>query len=185
MTHKCIKCGDDLVIGANITQYRIDHSDYRCRKCENVYNCEYDHQTGRKQSMDKNKDCASYLGVHIAEQVLSRTFKNVIRMPYGNPGYDFKCGKGYLVDIKSACRCQRCHGSDNWIFHIRKNQIAQYFLCLAFDNREDLTPEHIWLIPADDVNDKTGVSIAETTLSKWDEYRLDISKIVHCCEEMR
>ena len=34
-----------------------------------------------------NKDCASYLGC-IAEQLLSKIFKHVKMMPYGNHGYD-------------------------------------------------------------------------------------------------
>jgi hypothetical protein len=135
--------------------------------------------------MSENRKCSSFLGVNVAEQVLSQVFKNVQRMPYGNPGYDFKCGRGYLVDVKSSCR--RCHTycADDWLFQVKKNPIAEYFLCLAFDNRKDLTPEHIWLIPAGDVNNKTGVSISETTLDKWNKYELDINQISACCNVLR
>ena len=73
-----------------------------------------------------------------------------------------------------------------WFFSINKNQIADYFLCIAFDNRDDLNPEYLWLIPGSDVNDKSGISIAESTIDKWSKYELDkLDDIISCCNNMK
>ena len=54
-----------------------------------------------KQPFNGNRDCTLFLGVHVAERVLSKVFKDVERMPMNNPGYDFICGGGYKIDVKS------------------------------------------------------------------------------------
>ena len=192
----CRVCNAQLVVGENITQHRIDRRDYRCQRCQNEYLKtwkethpghlrEWSHRTKRCKSMSENRECPSFLGVHVAEQVLALTFKNVQRMPYGNPGYDFICGRGYEIDVKASCRRHSKKQADQWTFTIKKNKIADYFLCLAFDNRNNLNPEHIWLIPANDVNDHVIVGISETTLSKWDKYVLDIKQVTTCCNAIR
>ena len=135
--------------------------------------------------MSENRGCPLFLGVHVAEQVLALVFNHVDRMPNNNPGYDFICGNGYRIDVKSACRSVRKIGSDRWEFYIGKNQIAEYFLCLAFDNRDDLNPEHVWLIPARYVNDHMTVGVSESTIAKWDEYKLDVEKVSACCNIMK
>ena len=134
-----------------------------------------------ERPFNENKECPSFLGVHIAERVLIHVFKNVKRMPMNNPGYDVICNRDKLIDIKSAC--MRKNG--NWEFAINHNTIADFFLCLAFDNREDLTPLHAWLLPGSKVNLRTSISIRPSTLQKWDAYALDISKISECCDMMR
>ena len=135
------------------------------------------------RSFKKNKDCAQYFGIHIAERVLSHVFKDVKRMPITNHGYDVICNKDKLIDIKSAClsrtQCPR------WQFNIRCNTTADYFLCLAFDNREDLNPLHAWLILGSVINHLKGLSICPSTLHKWDAYALDISKVSECCNTLR
>lgn len=143
------------------------------------------HRTGQHLPMDENRECPVFLGVYVAEQVLSHVFKNVERMPYGNPGFDFICGGGHKIDVKSSCRRVSEKKADNWMFGIRKNKIAEYFLCLAFDNRESLNPEYIWMMPATDVNNYTGISISESRLDKWDRYALDIDKVSACCSAMK
>lgn len=181
----CHVCCDTLVVGVNVTQNRIDDSQYICRTCENKYVAELNHRTGRCQPMSENRECASFLGVHVAERVLSHIFKNVIRMPINNPGFDFRCSRDYLVDAKSSCWNHHPHQADNWQFHIDKNKIAEYFICIAFDNRENLTPEHIWLIPSADVNDNITISIAESMLDKWSKYEHPIDRVILCCNTMR
>ena len=133
---------------------------------------------------DKNKECSQYLGIHVAERVLSHVFKNVERLPCGNPGYDFICNHGKRIDVKSSC-IRKNSNSSNWAFHINHNTIADFFLCLAFDNRESLTPLHVWLIPGNMVNNRTGVGISPSTIHRWDEYQLDISKVMTCCDTLR
>ena len=130
-----------------------------------------------------NKESTNYLGINCAEQVLSNVFKNVEKMLYGNPGYDFICGRGYKVDSKACCRSKGKYNS--WKFNIKKNKTADYFALLAFDNREDTNPLHFWLIPGNIVNDKTNISISESTISKWDEYKRDVSKIISCCNILK
>ena len=111
----------------------------------------------------KNKRCTSYLGCFVAEQVLSKIFKDVKVMKYGNHGYDFICGAGYKIDVKSSATGDK---SDRWIFAIKQNNIPDHFLCLAFDNREDLTPVHLWLIPGKEINHLSMLTISKNNIRK-------------------
>lgn len=183
---RCRVCGVVLESGVNIPQSRIVISNYICRECANVQTRDRRYRAGVYTPMSANKACALFLGVHVAERVLSHTFKDVKKMPMNNPGYDFICNRGKKIDVKSSCL--RCGGvkSVRWSFGIKKNQIADYFLCLAFDNRESLNPKHIWLIPAGVVNHQYTVSIATTKIQKWNAYELDkVDDLVTCCETMR
>lgn len=179
----CTVCGK-LLTSDNWWQSFRHNSDYRCIMCGKEVN-RLRRRANGGMSMSENVDSSMFLGVHVAEQVLRHMFKNVVQMPYGNHGYDFICGKGYLVDAKASCMIIRDRHSPCWKFTIRKNKIADYFILLAFDNRNDINPLHIWMIPGDVINDSTGVSIATTTLDKWDEYRLDIDKVITCCNAMK
>lgn len=176
------------------------HTKTNCKKCHSDYNNKWQkknpdkirkyaarrYQESDHTSMSENKECSAYLGVYVAERVLSRVFENVEKQPLGNPGYDFICNKGKKIDVKSACsqigkRCVNKH----WSFHTEKNKIPDYFLCLAFDNREDLNPLHLWLMPADVVNNSARAYITTSTLNKWNKYALDIEKVSTCCDMMR
>lgn len=133
----------------------------------------------------ENKDCSSYLGCIISEDILSKVFKDVIRMPYGNIGFDFLCAKNKKIDVKSSV-CHITSGkSDHWNFGFNKNKIADYFLCIAFDNRKDLNPLYMWLLPSELVNHLTGTSISLVTISKWDAYRYPIDNVIKCCNIKR
>ena len=162
-------------------QYRESHKE-EIRVKSKYYN---ESKPGYRSSKT-NKECSLYLGCTVAEEVLSHIFENVQRMPNGNPGYDFICGKGKKIDVKSSRRFSRGKRSDNWSFSVKRNTIADYFLCIAFDNRDDLNPEYLWLIPGSDVNDKSGISIAESTIDKWSKYELDkLDDIISCCNNMK
>lgn len=135
-----------------------------------------------------NKSCATYLGIDVAEQVLSKVFKDVKRMPPNNKGFDFICNKGKKIDVKSAVlRFQKRRISYNggWNFAINKNEIADFFLCIAYDNRKDLNVKHLWLIPSEKINHLTGTSISKGTINKWKKYSLPINKVISCCNEMK
>lgn len=134
---------------------------------------------------DKNTSCSMHLGCYIAERLLSKVFKSVKRMPITNQGYDFLCKRGMKIDVKSACLRYDGKNKTRWNFHIRKNKIADYFLCIAFDNRTNLNPIHLWLIPGNDVNCKTDITISISTTSKWDIYKLDISKTSEYCNRFK
>ena len=169
---------------------------YACKKCQGVEtelwrdtnpdkNNAISERARRKQGkrpFNENTACAAYLGVHVAERMLSHVFKNVKRMPYGTPGYDVICNRNKLIDIKSACLGIT---QQRWAFNIKHNTIADFFLCLAFDNREDLKPLYAWLIPGSKLNHLAITSISPSTIHKWDGYRLDLTKISTCCDTLR
>ena len=141
-------------------------------------------KTNRKHGhkpISENTSCSFFLGVHVAEQVLAKVFKNIKVMPPNNPGYDFICNKKMKIDVKSACTSKR----NNWNFTINKNTTADYFLCIAFNNRKSLTPLYLWLIPGNNINHLSGTSIAKSTKHRWNEYELDISKTLECCNKMK
>lgn len=127
-----------------------------------------------------------YLGIVIAEQALSKYFDQIERMPMNNPGYDFVCGRGFKIDVKSACLVT-INKVPGWHFTLKHNTVADYFLCLAFDNRESLQPQHVWLIPRSDVGDKVGlwVSSKPHLITKWSAYERPLDRVITCCEAMK
>jgi hypothetical protein len=150
------------------------------KKCKATQLREYKHKNGVK-AMSENKDCPAYLGVHIAEQMLSKVFKDIEVMPYGYKGYDFICNKGKKIDVK----CASLVNKNTFVFNIKRNTIADYFLCLAVDNRADLNPMYAWLLPSDKVGHLTSASTRLSKIKKWDAYKLDIDKLTTCCNELR
>ncbi len=140
------------------------------------------HPSNLNRPLEEARDSAAWLGVYIAERALYKFFDHVERMPYGNPGYDFVCAKGYKIDVKSSCL--HLEGSRQghvyWSFAINYNKIADFFLCLAFDDREELKPMHVWLIPRSRVNGMKHLSIAQSTTNKWIEFEKPLDKISEC-----
>lgn len=119
----------------------------------NNYNREMSYERGDSSPMSENKDCPSYLGVHICEnkKFLSRIVNIIENMPYGNPGYDIVCIKDKKIDVKCGC----LNDNNKWNFIINKNKITDYFLMISFNNRNDLNIEHIWLVKGNAVIEKT------------------------------
>lgn len=150
------------------------------------YVTHYRHRVGICRPMMDAKDCSSYLGVYVAERALSKFFDNIQRMPPNNPGYDFLCGGGHKIDVKSSC-LRHYRGHPGWYFYIKRNQIADYFLCLAFDNRENLNPLHVWLLPAVLVNKKMSKLISDVpwVLAKWAQYEYPLDRVIACCTQIR
>jgi hypothetical protein len=163
-------------------KYYLDHKEHYLKM-----NQEWRHSSGRQRPMDEATDCSNYLGIHIAERVLSKFFDNITRMPIHNPGYDFICGKGFKIDVKSACVISKGQKYPFWHFNIFRNMIADYYLCLAFDNRESLEPQHVWLIPGNIAGGKCGIRIFNTpkSLAKWSEYERPLDKVLACCQEIK
>lgn len=159
-------------------QYRLTHKTKR----------RYKHKAKIRTASDCAKDSATYLGVYVAERALSKFFDNIQRMPHNNPGYDFLCGRGFKIDVKSACLRQNTRSTNfGWVFSPQRNQVADYFLCLGFDNRESLNPIHVWLIPGRVINNQVTVSITniEASLSKWTQYERALDRVLMCCAEMK
>jgi len=194
MMHDCIKCGVEL---DNTNWYPSckKSNSYICNECsveknrlwkinnpeKAKANSTRAHRKNGNLPMDENKKCSAYLGVHIGEPVLSKTFKNVELMPYGHPGYDIICNHDKRIDIKISC----LNKNGRWMFTIRHNTTADYFMCLAFDNREDLNPAHIWLLPGNKFNHLVMATISPSTIDKWSEYELPIDGVITCCDTMR
>lgn len=185
-TKICTRCHNNKLTSefrSNVMAH--DKLAYWCIECQREVGRTRSHRKGARP-MAQARDCALYLGVVVAERVLSTFFNNITRMRNGNPGYDFLCGRGFKIDAKSSC-LKASHGTPSWGFHIAKNKIADYFLCLAFDSRESLEPQHVWLIPGKVVNNLTGIYISRTnrSLSKWHAYEKPLDKVIECCSEMR
>lgn len=79
---------------------------------------------------------------HIAEYGVSRIFKNIQGMFFTNRGYDFVCETGQKIEVKASL----LHIDNKFTFHIRYNDIADYFILIGFDNVLDLHPLHMWII---------------------------------------
>lgn len=183
----CTRCG---VIKSKHDYYHSDkakkYPTSRCKACHNKCSQESKRRRGVHRSLFDAKDSSPYLGA-IAERTLSKYFDNIKRMPYNNPGYDFLCGKGFKIDVKGACLRYPKGKSALWAFNSRRNGVADYFLCLAFDNRRDLNPIHIWLIPGERLNKLIGFRIVDTEggLKKWKFYEKSLDKAIYCCNKLK
>lgn len=159
------------------------------REQRRAYTQSWNHRTGLCRPMNEAIDSSQYLGVYVAERALSGLFDHVERMPFGNPKFDFICGKGFKIDCKSACTqySKRYDSPGQWHFNVNRNTIADYFLCLAFNNREALEPQHVWLIPGHAINDHVGFGISNTprSLAKWSKYERPLDRVLARCSEMR
>lgn len=152
-----------------------------CKTCSS-------HKMEKNRPFNENKSCTLFLGIHVAEKVLSKVFKNVQQMLPNNPGFDFKCNKGMKIDVKSSVLNvdkRRPNDKGYWSFYIKKNIIPDYFLCIAFDNRTSLTPQRLWLIPGEKVSQLTRLSISKLQTHKWSQYEQPIDKVISCCDELK
>jgi hypothetical protein len=141
------------------------------------------HRSPPRRPMSDATASGAYLGIYVAERALSKFFENITRMPPNNRGYDYVCSRGYKIDVKSACITTLPGKVKGWHFNINRNTIADYFLCLAFDNRTNLEPMHVWLIPGRLVNESTNVRILLTakSISRWATYEKSLDKVIVGC----
>jgi hypothetical protein len=193
----CLKCGLIKSLDAfYVIKNQPGKYSSRCKECirkaSNLWhkkNPEYFKKQNqmRHRPMAEAKDCALYLGVVIAEKALSKFFKHIKRMLPNNPGFDFLCNKDFKIDVKSSCIKYAKDCSPRWQFAIRKNKIADYFLLIAFNDRKNLEPQHVWLIPGEVINEKINITIVnvEKTLNKWAEYEKPLDKVIACCNKMK
>jgi hypothetical protein len=134
-----------------------NHSEYRnvCAQILGFRNDaerqrERDHYNGKQLPMEFNEDCSSYFGVYIAENYIMKTFEDPIKMPYGNPGYDWLCKTGKKIESKARCMSDHS-GCIGFGFDIYYNNIADYFILSAWNNRDSLEPLHIWVFHRNDI----------------------------------
>ena len=150
-----------------------------CRECCRKNNRRLEIEKGHVPYTD-SKCCSWYLGVHIAETILESVFKTAERMPHNNKGFDFICGKGYKVDVKSSCLCSHPETKiKHWVFTVDRNIIADYFAFVAIDNRDSLKLMHLWIVPGDLVNTRKGIVIqnSDKVIQKWKKYEHPIVSI--------
>ena len=185
MIRECNVCHKPLSIEF-FCKDRQDILGYRrtCRVCATITHRDWTHKTGRRHPYSETRNCTVFLGVHVAERLLASVFTGVKQMPYGNPGYDFICGKGYKVDVKSACisYAKRWGG---WKFATKNNIIADYFACIALDNRNALNPLHFWLIPTEILSNQLSLTIMEQSVNKWLYYEKPIDKLICGCNLLK
>jgi len=125
----------------------------------------------------ETKTCSLYLGVHIAENVLAATFKEVVRMPPGHPDFDFICQKNRKINVKAACE----NTPGTWVFSILKNDRCDDYMLIAFDNVEDLNPKHLWFIPGNEINTKNQIKIRESNLHNWAIWEKPLDDVIAEC----
>lgn len=113
-------------------------------------NREWTHKTGRNFPKEDNPDCSSWFG-YISENYVMKTFEDPIQMPPCNPGFDWKCKKGHKIDHKGRCLEYKVSNWSGWRFPIKWNNIADYFILSAWDNRYSLTPLHVWIFYKNDM----------------------------------
>lgn len=207
-TKKCTSCNEIKPL----TDYHFYKSGSKagqplaaCKICRNArkrkwqiehprYTTQRDHLIGKTRPMSEARDCSSWLGIHVAERVLSNFFVNIQHMGPTHPGFDFLCGKGFKIDVKSSCltlpgrKWDSPNRNSHWDFNIKRNKTADYFLLLAFnEDRESLKPLHVWLIPANKINQRQGVSITNTPrgLLKWTSFERPLDKVLICCDSIK
>lgn len=111
---------------------------------------EWTHRTGRNLPKEFNEDCSSHFG-EFTENLMIQTFEDPIRMPYGNPGFDWKCKNGEKIDNKGACLIYTKGRSPRWILPIEHNNIADWFILSMWDNRDSLNPLHVLAFHKNDI----------------------------------
>lgn len=158
-------------------------SEYREEHKEHLASC------ARKRmgylSMYENKLCAAYLGIVIAERLVRHLFNDVKVMPNNHSGYDFICNKGMKIDVKSSSTLLNHGKNPYWHFNIDHNTAADFFILVAFDNRIDLNPLHLWMIPGKELNNQGSASIALSRIHKWDKWKTNIKDAQICCAELK
>lgn len=206
MTKTCSKCGETKPLD-EFHKHKGHKDDKRaeCKECNNnqsknyyqehreerlSYRKDYYENGGGREmrghlSMYENKLCSAYLGVVIAERLCRHLFKDVEVMPNNNSGFDIICNKGKKIDVKSGCVTLDKGKYPCWQFTISQNTIADYFICVAFDNLFNINPLHLWMIPGKELNHQGSAQISPSTLHKWDKWKRDIDDAQLCCAEIK
>lgn len=193
-TKVCSKCNIEKPLDEFVRDKRRKYGRRsQCKECHNKQIRNYYHNGGGReeqghQPIYKNKSCSGYLGIVAAERLIKHLFNDVVMMPYGFPDYDMICNKGKKINVKaSTIRIIKNKNStvNNWQFNIKRNKKCDFFLCLAFDNVEDLNPLITWMIPGKEINHLLKITISPTTIHEWDKWKMDMSNAQYCCNLMK
>lgn len=198
---RCSKCG----VEKDVVEFHLHRPGYEssCKQCRSKsdqirYHANPDKYRSKSRKykyshgstpMAENPSCSQYLGVFVAERVISHVFKSFERTIHGFRGYDGVCPNGFRIDVKSSCllKDKKRQNTYRYCFAINYNKTADFFLCLGFDNRTDLNPTKLWLIPGKLVSDKRGIAMytGARGLAKWSQYEKPIGEVVACCDKIR
>lgn len=127
------------------------------------------------QEMSQNKDSSLFLGVHVTEAAIREAFPELKQMRHGNPKFDLIDMDGNGIDVKSATTYKfKNKDAIRWEFRIRKNAVPRFFVCVAFDNHDDLNVVQAWKFPGNVVNHLEMLSISPGSFKKWKQYEIDL-----------
>lgn len=112
---------------------------------------EWKHDTGRALPKEFNKDCSKWFGEFITQDRVMKTFEHAIPAPPNNPNFDWTCKDGKKVEHKGSCLLYEPKKTPRLKFYLDYNNIADYFVLSAWDNREYLNPIYIWIFDRDDI----------------------------------
>jgi hypothetical protein len=152
------------------------------------------HSNGIQFPMEENTDCAHYLGTLVAERqygriILPEMFGGIVKeMPYGNPSFDFLVKGNIKVDVKSCC-LREIKGWHGWEPHVRFNNVTDYFIILAFDDRDNLNLIYVWLIGKNEIiRDnkfymRDGIKITNTRRGVLEFKRFDWTDKLECLKQ--
>lgn len=140
---------------------------------------EWKYETGRSLPKEFNENCSAYFG-DFTESIMIQTFEDAVRMPYGNPGFDWTCKNGDKIDNKGVCLVYIQGRPPGWIFGIRWNNIADWFILSAWDSRDSLNPLHVWAFHKNDImrgrkfwkRDTLTISNTPEGLKEFEEYEV-------------
>lgn len=169
-------------------KYYQEHIEERKEKDKDRYHNRGGRERQNKKSMYKNKTCSNYLGIVVAERLIKHLFNDVEMMPYGHPGYDMICNKGKKINVKaSTIHIEQSKNltTNFWQFRIGYNKECDFFLCMSFDNVEDINPLIAWMIPVNETNENSSIQISATTIHKWDKWKMDLNNAQTCCDLMK
>jgi len=91
--------------------------------------------------------------------------------------YDILCSKGYKVDVKSSKLYVRRNNSFRWQFHLKNNEIADYFFCLGYGYNDDKYEnlQRVWKFKNENWLKNTNfITIQLNNLSKWWNYEITL-----------
>lgn len=155
---------------------------------------EWRHETGRQFPKEDNPDCSAYFG-DFTESLMIQTFECTIRMPYGNPGYDWTCKRGDKIDNKGRCLSYRPGQSPRCKFYIGYNNIADWFILSAWDSRDNLNPLHVWAFHNDDIvrgrkfwrRDTFTITNTPECLKEFEKYEVTdrLYKLKELCDKLK
>lgn len=117
----------------------------------------------------ENKDCSRYFGNYMEKKYVMQIFEDPIPFEYEKDKmgriidrtkpYDYICKKG--LKIKHIASCIRtdklhvisCFGDPllYWEYLIKNNNVPDYYILSAWNDRDSLEPLYVWIIRGDEI----------------------------------